>query len=154
MTTAQSDSPAAETLVPAPPRRVPGVLDMALRVAGGAVSAALAALTAVFEIFYAPLRVGGVLIGASVLVAAVVNYWLLRYTVSATGSGPAGLLPPAVWFALMLVASDRTTEGDTLMSTDNWVALVTIFVGSLSFAISGHRLLSSRSQPPVAGRSR
>lgn len=141
MTAAQPDAASAPVAAPVPPGRLREVLDTVLRVFGGVVAVALAMVTAVIEIFYAPLRVGGVLIGASVLVAVVANYWLLRYTVAVTGSGWAGLLPPAAWFALMLAAANRRQEGDLLFAAGNWVALVTIFLGSLAFAVAGYKML-------------
>jgi hypothetical protein len=132
-----------------PPDAAPGgPLDTTLRVAGGVVAVLLAALTAVIEIFYTPLRVGGVLIGVSAIAAVVVNYLLVKYTVAATSKRWTPLLPALVWFALMLVASDRRPEGDLLLAQGNWVALVTIFGGSLSFAVAGYRLILAPPPPP------
>lgn len=145
MTTAQPAAVPAAEAIPVPPGRrlaaLDAALDTALRVLGGVLAVALAALSAIVEIFYVPLRVGGVLVGISVVAAVVINYWLPHFTVTATGSGWAGLLPPVVWFGLMLLASDPRTEGDVLLPMGNWVALVTIFAGSLAFAFAGHRLL-------------
>lgn len=126
--------------------RVPGwaVDGRAVRIAGGVVALALTVVTALVEIFYVPLRVGGVLVGASVLLAVLINFWLPRYTVALTGTGWVALLPPLIWFALMLLASVRRTEGDLLLAGDNWVGLATIFAGSLAFAAGGYTLLLRR----------
>jgi hypothetical protein len=126
---------------PAPPGPLRVAVAVALRIAGGVVAVGLAALTGLIEIFYSPLRIGGVLIGASVVLAVVVNYWLPRYTVAVTASGWAALLPPLVWFGLMLVAADRTTEGDLLITGEGWAGLATMFAGSVAFAFGGYRLI-------------
>ena len=87
------------------------------------------------------------LIGVSVVAAVLLNYWLLRFAVAVTGAAQAALLPPLVWFGLMLVASDTTAEGDILLAADNWVALSTIFAGSIY--VRGGRL----PHDPVARRA-
>jgi hypothetical protein len=129
----------------APPGGLHLLLDGALRVAGGVVAVAVAATSALLEVFFSPLRVGGVLVGVSVVVAVGVNYWLPRFTVAATGRGWVALLPPLVWFALTVLAAGRRGEGDVLLG--NWVGLVTIFAGSLAFAAGGYRLLLPVSRP-------
>ena len=97
---------------------VAGVL---LRVFGGLVAVVATVITAMIEIFFAPLRVGTTLVGASVLLAVVANVALVRFTVAVTGSKWAAAGPALIWFALMIVASDRTTEGDLLLaSTTGW----------------------------------
>lgn len=120
-----------------------------IRVAGGVVATILAAITALIEIFYTPLRLGEYLIGVSAVMAVLVNFWLLRFTVAVTGAAWTGLLPAVVWFGLMMAASDRSDEGDVLLAADNWVALVTIFAGSLSFAAAGYRVINQPYRGPV-----
>ena len=137
MTMVEPTGQATGESAPGPP---PVLLDRSLRVAGGVVAVAVAAITALIEIFYTPLRVGGVLIGVSVLLAVVVNFWLPRFTVAVTGSGWVALLPPLVWFALTMVAAGKRPEGDVLLT--NWTGLLMIFAGSLSFAIGGYRLIN------------
>ncbi len=119
--------------------RVPAWESVALRVAGGVVAVALAVVTALIEIFYTPLRVGGVLVGASVVLAVVVNFYLPRFTVEATGVGWVALLPPLAWFGLAVVAAGRRGEGDILIT--NWVGLLMVFAGSIAFAAGGYRLM-------------
>jgi hypothetical protein len=122
------------------------VFDAAERVVGGVVAVALAAVTALIEIFYTPLRVGGVLIGVSVVVAVVVNYWLPRFTIAVTGVGWIALLPPLVWLGLTMAAAGRRDEGDILISS--WVGLLMIFAGSIAFAAGGYRLILPPSPNP------
>jgi hypothetical protein len=150
---AAPDAPAAPYLPDAAPKPPPPWLDaahLALRIVGGLVAVAAAAVTALAEIFFAPLRVGGVLIGASVVFAVVANVAIVYFTVAATGARWPALVPPVVWFALMLLASGRRGEGDLLLTSNNWVGLVTIFAGSLAFAGAGYRLIQSR--PVGVGR--
>jgi hypothetical protein len=139
--------PPAEVAAPAeaqPAGPQPGwhrALDTALRVAGGLVAVVATAATAVIEIFFAPLRVGGVLVGASVLLAVVANIALVRFTVAATGTRWAAAGPAVIWFALMIVASGKRHEGDLLLAAGNWVGLTMIFAGTGAFAIAGYRLI-------------
>jgi hypothetical protein len=46
----------------------------------------------------------------------------------------------------VLVAAGRTTEGDYLITSNNWVGWAMIGLGSLSWTIVGIRLVSS---PPA-----
>jgi hypothetical protein len=134
--------PAAEQAAPpAPPARWVAGLETTLKIIGGLVAVVATVATALVEIFYAPLRIGGVLVGASVVLAVVANVALVRFTVAATGAKAVALLPPVIWFGLMMVASNRRTEGDILLAGENWVGLTTIFAGSLAFGVAGYRLI-------------
>lgn len=132
------------TPVPASRPTVPPDADRAasefIGVAGGFVAVVAAAVTALAEIMLAPLRVGGVLIGASVLVAVAVNLMLVWFTHYVTGSRWALLLPALAWFAVMLTAAGRTTEGDFLLVT-NWVGAAMVIAGSVAFGLGAYRLI-------------
>jgi hypothetical protein len=125
-----------------------GALDTALRVVGCVVAVVLAAVTAVIEIFFTPLRVGGVLIGVSAVAAVIINYVLVRYTAAVTGRRWTALLPALVWFGLVMAAAGRRPEGDLLLAQANWVALLMIFAGSLAFAAAGYRMIVAPPPPP------
>jgi hypothetical protein len=122
------------------PWSVGAAVDLALRVAGGFLSVAGAVLTALVELFLAPLRLGGELVGVSVLVAVAANVALSRFAHETVGRTWAIALPALAWLAVMMAAISRTTEGDLLL-TDNWVSLLLIFAGSLTFAVVGYRLI-------------
>ncbi|HEU4427029.1 MAG TPA: hypothetical protein VFR67_31255 [Pilimelia sp.] len=142
-----ADPPAAGPPAIGPPAasaRWRARLDTALRVTGGLVAVVGTVVTALAEIFYVPLRVGGVLVGASVVLAVVANVVLVRFTVATTGTKAAALVPPLIWFGMMMVASNRQVEGDILLAGDNWVGLATIFAGSLAFGVAGYRLILAR----------
>ena len=59
------------------------------------------------------------------------------------------LAPPwALWTLMMLLAAGvRTSEGDYLLSGNDWVGLVMILVGSLTFAVYSYRMILRRLQP-------
>jgi hypothetical protein len=45
---------------------------------------------------------------------------------------------------MLIAAGVRTSEGDYLVSGDNWVALVMILLGSLTFAVYAYRMIMKR----------
>ncbi|BCL13835.1 hypothetical protein GA0074694_0344 [Micromonospora inyonensis] len=126
---------------PSSPGRAVRVLDLALRVAGGALAVFGGALTAVVELVLAGVRVGGQLIGVSVLVAIVANVVLGWFAHVTVGRRWAVVLPAVPWFAMMVVAAGRTDEGDVLLSGNNWVGLAMIVAGAMTFAVAGFRLM-------------
>jgi hypothetical protein len=99
-------------------------------------------VTAVAELYLTPLRLGGVPVGAAVVFAAVANWGLGWFAVTVTGRRWALAPPWALWTLIMLFAAGvRTREGDYLLSGNDWIALVMILVGSLSFAVYAYRLI-------------
>ncbi|MEE6257047.1 hypothetical protein [Plantactinospora sonchi] len=130
--------------------RSPGLrhaADLALRIIGGVLAVVGAAVTAVLELILATLRVDGVLIGLSALLAVLANVALSWFAPRAVGRRWALVLPAAVWFVLMVVAAGGTSEGDVLLAGNNWVGLAMIFAGSVAFAVMGFRLIMA---PPSA----
>ncbi|MBM0257672.1 hypothetical protein [Micromonospora sp. 4G55] len=128
-----------EQVTPPTPGRSARLLDVALRVAGGLVSAVGGVLVALLGLLLSTVRVGGHLIGVSVLVtigAAIAVSWFAYATV---GRKWAVALPALPWFVLMAVAAVRTTEGDLLVAGDNWVGLGMITAGAMTFAVMAFR---------------
>lgn len=119
-----------------PPARL---LDLGLRVAGAVVVVVAGVLTGVLELLLATVRVGGQLIGVSVLLAVGANIALSWFAHEAVGRRWAVALPAVPWFALMAVAAIRTSEGDLLLAGDNWVGLAMIVAGAMTFAVMGFR---------------
>ncbi|MEH0972404.1 hypothetical protein V6U77_14885 [Micromonospora sp. CPCC 205546] len=136
-----------EESAPPPPVRHRPLLDLALRVAGGLVAVLGGMLTGVLELLLATLRVGGQLIGVSVLVAIGANIALSWFAHETVGRRWAVALPATPWFVLMAVAAVRTAEGDLLVSGDNWVGLAMIVAGAMTFAVMGFRQVLA--PPPV-----
>jgi hypothetical protein len=140
-------APAAGGVDPVdPPSARPGpltaALDAALRVAGGVLSVVAALLTGLVEIGLSTVRVGGIPIGVSILLAVVGNVAVAWFAHRTVGTRWAVVLPWLPWTALMFLAAGvRTGEGDFLLSGDNWVALPMILLGSVAFGVYGYRLI-------------
>ncbi|MEU4676723.1 hypothetical protein [Micromonospora sp. NPDC023737] len=130
---------APEETSPPPAGPPPHLLDLGLRVAGGLVAIVAGVVTGVLELLLATLRVAGQLIGLSVLVAVAANIALGWFAHQAVGRRWSVALPAVPWFLLMVVAAVRTSEGDLLLAGDNWVGLVMIVAGAMTFAVVGFR---------------
>lgn len=126
---------------PVRPSSVAPVLDVGLRVIGGLVAVTAAVLTALVEVFFSVLRADGRPLGASVVLAVVANLTLAWFAGRTVGRNWAVALPALAWFAVMVLASRRTAEGDLLLLGDTWVGVVTIFAGSIAFAVVAFRLI-------------
>jgi hypothetical protein len=134
--------------------------DSIIRVAGLVVAVVAAFLTGVLEILLSPLRAGdlttiwqgdaigsggGPPLGLSILLAVVANWGIAWFAVATTRRRWAMGVPWALWTLMMLFAAGvRTNEGDYLLAGDDWVALVMILVGSLTFAVFSYRLILKR----------
>ncbi|ASW57975.1 hypothetical protein [Plantactinospora sp. KBS50] len=134
-------SNAPELPPPVAPRRWPEVLDRLLRVAGGVIAVAGAVVTGFVELIFAAVRVDGYLIGMSIPLAVLANLALSWFAYRAVGRRWAVALPAAAWFALMVVAAGGTSEGDFLLAGNNWVGIVMIFSGAVTFAAAAYRLM-------------
>ncbi|RKR88482.1 hypothetical protein BDK92_2810 [Micromonospora pisi] len=141
---------------PRPPRwaGLVRLLDLLLRIAGGVLAVIAALVTGTLELLLATLRVGGQLIGVSVLVAIAANLVLGWFAYRTVGRRWAVALPAVPWFALMAVAAIKTSEGDVLLAGDNWVGVVMIFAGSMAFAALAFKLIVSRPLGPLPPSSR
>ncbi|MBB4737364.1 hypothetical protein BJY16_000823 [Actinoplanes octamycinicus] len=84
----------------------------------------------------------GQLAGLAIPVTVAVNLGLAWFAVATIGRSWAIGVPWALWTLLALgAAGTRTTEGDYLLGGDNWVALVMILVGSVTFAVYAYRMI-------------
>jgi hypothetical protein len=120
-------------------------LDRTLRAAGLGIALLATVLTAALELLLTTLRVGGVPVGVSIVLAAVANPAIAWFAVTTTERRWALGLPWALWTLLMLAAAGiRTDEGDYLIGGSDWVALVMILVGSLAFALYAYRMILGR----------
>jgi hypothetical protein len=128
---------------PKPPSRA---ADLSLTVIGSVLAVLMAILTAVLELQLSALRLGGVFIGVSVIVAVVANYGIAWFAHRATARKWAVVPPALIWLGIMMIAAGRTSEGDVLLAGNNWVGLVTIAAGSLTFGVVGFRLILSPSK--------
>ena len=119
----------------------PPVLEAALRVGGTIVAVWGSVLLALIGAFLTPVRVGGVLMPVSVLIAIVGNAGLMRFAYVTTEHRWLALLPGVVWIVLAFVATSGTSEGDIVLTSNNWVGPVYLLSGSATVAVSAYRLL-------------
>jgi predicted anti-sigma-YlaC factor YlaD len=134
----QAAPPAPDAAAPADDRP----LDLIIRVAGWVLSVVAVVLSGLLELFFTPLRVFGVPVGASILLALVANPAIAWFAVTTTRRRSAVAPPWIIWTIMMLFATGyRTPEGDYLVSGNDWVALVMILVGSLAFAVYSYRMI-------------
>ncbi|MGC4755327.1 hypothetical protein [Micromonospora trifolii] len=135
---------------PPPAGPPPRLLDLGVRLFGAIVVVLAGVLTGVLELLLATVRVGGQLVGVSVLLAIGANIVLSWFAYETVGRRWAVALPAVPWFALMAVAAIRTNEGDLLLAGDNWVGLAMIVAGAMTFAVMGFRQILAP-QPPMLG---
>jgi hypothetical protein len=135
---------------PAPVQGERRSLDRTIRIAGLVIAVLAAVFSGLLELFFTTLRVGGFLIGVSIPMAVVANTAIAWFAVTTTGRRWALGPPWALWTLMMLFAAGvRTTEGDYLLGGNDYVALVMILVGSLTFAVYSYRMILKR---PVAAK--
>lgn len=118
--------------------------------AGWAVLAVLAAAwLALVEVFWLPLRVGGVLFPLSVVAAVAGNLLLVRLAYRLSGSRVVAVLPALVWLVVALAAMVRRPEGDlVLVGTGGLgaVGMAFLLCGVVAAAFASARVLGT---PPV-----
>ena len=66
------------------------------------------------------------------------NVALVWFTYRVTRHVGLALLPGLAWFDRDGVAGTYTSEGDLIMTGNNWVGLATILLGSLAWAGAGY----------------
>ena len=134
---------------PAPherPSRDRGAVAALLTTAGLLLAVLMAALSATLELLLISVRVGGQLIGVSAVLALVLNLFIGRFAYRATRRKWAAVPAAVVWLLIVLLAAGRTTEGDYLITSNNWVGWAMIGLGSLAWTVVGIRMVSS---PPA-----
>lgn len=136
-------SPADHLPTPTVPPEPPRGRGRLLTAAGVILAMLMAVLSAVLELLLISVRVGGVLIGVSAVIALVANLFIGWFAYQSTRHKWAAGPPAILWVALVLIAAGRTTEGDYLIASDNWVGWAMIGLGSLAWTIVGIRLVSS-----------
>lgn len=127
-----------------------GTPDRGLRVAGSFVALAGAVVTALIEAFYTPLYVGTVRLPLTVVLAAITNAVLVRFTYRVTGSKLFALMPGLVWMGLMIIWAGPTTEGDRVLY--DGFGLLTILAGVGGYTFAAYRLITPAPPPrPPSG---
>jgi hypothetical protein len=110
--------------------------DLALKLAGAVVVTGLGGVFGLFEAFLSPLRIpGSTYLPISLVLAVVGNPALAWWAGQVTGRRLAALLPAAAWCVVWFLAATKTAEGDLLITGGNWVGLITLLAGPISFAL-------------------
>jgi hypothetical protein len=118
--------------------------------AWGGLAVVVAAWLAVVEVFWLPLRVGGLLVPVSVAAAVAGNLLLVDLVHRRTGSRALALLPALTWLGVALAASMRRPEGDLLLigtGALGFLSLAFLLLGVVAAAVAVGRMLS---RPPAA----
>ncbi|MGY1804296.1 hypothetical protein ACI78T_13550 [Blastococcus sp. SYSU D00922] len=111
---------------------------------------------ALVEVFWLPLRVGGVLVPLSIVVAVVGNLLLPAAALRWSGSRLVAVLPAVAWLVVAIGAMVRRPEGDLVMTgagATGVVNLAFLMIGVLAAAFSVGRVLAGPRRPPVRPES-
>ncbi len=125
-------------------------LDLSFRILGVVVALWGSAVAAVLEAFLVPLRLGGVRLPVSLLLAVVGNLAFIWFARSTTGSKLLALLPGLVWFVVTIVLSSQTSEGDTVLLGGDWMPLALLLLGAGSVAVGAYLFAAPRGRPGTA----
>ena len=107
-----------------------------LAIAGGIVATGLGAMLGLFEAFLTPLRLPhSTYLPVALVLALIGNPVLSWFAGEVTGRRFAAILPAAAWCVVWVVAATKTSEGDLIITGNNWVGLVTLLAGPIAFAL-------------------
>jgi hypothetical protein len=135
-------SPVPAPVDPPPgPSRPPTVGE---RIGAVAVACWGGVLVALLGAFLTPYRWGAVLVPVSLLVVAAGLVAVTQFTYRVTEHAGLSLIPGVLWLIVSLVLSGRTTEGDLVLTQQNWVANVYLLVGSVTLGVLGYRMVLRR----------
>jgi hypothetical protein len=123
------------------------------RLAGGLLTVAVAVWIALVEVFWLPLRVGGMLLPVSVVAAVVANLLLPRLALRLSGSRLVAALTGVAWLVVVVAGMIRRPEGDLLITGGGATGVVNLgflLLGVLAAAFAVGRVLGERPGPPVS----
>jgi hypothetical protein len=121
-------------------------------VAWGIVAVLVAGWLALVEVFWLPLRIGGVLVPLSVLGAVVGNLMLTAGAHRVSGSRVVAVLPGLVWLVVAIAAMVRRPEGDLVLTgggAAGTVNLLFLLLGVTAAAFGVGRALAGPRRGPV-----
>jgi hypothetical protein len=130
------------------------------RLGWGLAAVAVGGWLALVEVFWLPLRVGGVLVPLSVVVAVVGNLLLPAGALRFSGSRVVAVLPVVAWLVVAVGSMVRRPEGDLVMNgvgAAGVVGLAFLALGVTAAAFSVGRVLGGSGRPrvgPVAAPAR
>jgi hypothetical protein len=99
---------------------------------------------AVVEVFWLPLRIGGVLVPVSVAAAVAGNVLLVGWAHRLSGSRLVAVLPAVVWLVVAVAASMRRPEGDLVITGGGVAGVVNLgflLLGVVAAAFAVGRVL-------------
>jgi hypothetical protein len=126
----------------------------------GVVAVLVAGWLALVEVFWLPLRIGGLLVPLSVAGAVVGNLMLTAAALRLSGSRIVALLPALVWLAVAVAAMIRRPEGDLVITGGGAAGIVNLaFLGlgvtaaafAVGRALAGPRPVSRTPAPAGSG---
>ncbi|WP_448625215.1 hypothetical protein [Geodermatophilus sp. URMC 64] len=124
-----------------------------LALAGWGVAAlVVGAWLALVEVFWLPLRVGGVLVPVSVPAAVVGNLLVVGTAYRWSGSRVVAVLPALAWGAVAIAATQRRPEGDLVVvgtGALGYVGLAFLGLGVVAAAFAVGRVLAAPRPLPV-----
>jgi hypothetical protein len=126
----------------------------ALRLLGWSLLAVLlSGWLALVEVFWLPLRAGGVPVPVSVAAAVVGNLLLVPAARRVSGSRVVALVPAVVWVVVAIGGALRRPEGDLLITggdaATQVVNLAFLLLGVVAAAFGVGRVLGGPARPPV-----
>ncbi len=128
---------------PAGPRPEPPA-PLWLRLLGLTVAVAGALVVSLVCAFLTPYRIGSVLVPVSLVLVAGGLTAVTRFAHAVTEHVPMSLIPGLAWLVLTLVLNNRTSEGDLVLLSSNWVAVVYLLVGSVTIGVLAYRMIVPR----------
>jgi hypothetical protein len=105
---------------------------------------------ALVEVFWLPLRVGGVLVPVSVVAAVVGNLIVVAEAYRWSRSRVVAVLPALAWLVVALGATRRRPEGDLIIVGSGalgYVGLAFLLVGVVAAAFAVGRVLAAPRRP-------
>ena len=129
-----------------------------LRLVGGSLAAVLVSgWLAVVEVFWLPLRIGGVLFPLSVVGAVAGNLAIGAAARRLAGSGGAAVLAAVAWLVVVVAAMIPRSEGDLLIvggGSTGVVSVVFLMAGVVSAAYATGRALATGRRGSGSGGAR
>src|SRR5688500_16647729 len=121
--------------------------------AWGIVAVLVAGWLAVVEVFWLPLRIGGVLVPLSIVVAVVGNLLLTTAAHRLSGSKVVAVLPARVWLVVAVGAMIRRPEGDLVLAGTGalgTVSLLFLLLGVTAAAFGVGRAVAGPRRGPLS----
>jgi hypothetical protein len=125
-------------------------MSRARHLGAGVLVVVVAVWLALVEVFWLPLRVGGVLLPVSVVAAVAVNLLMPRVALRLSGSRLAAALTGVAWLVVVVAGMIRRPEGDLLIiggGATGVVNLAFLLCGVLAAAFAVGRALGGPRSP-------